>query len=148
MNHSSFERSITINAPIALVWDALTDIEQMPAWMGEPEMALEIDVEWAVGSSIVMSGVHHAPFRNTGTILAFEPPTRLAYTHLSSLSQLPDAPSNYTTLEFRMTAVGEGTSLTLTASDSPTRSIFKHLEFYWAGTLEALKRHVERRLNV
>lgn len=141
---ASFEHSTIIDSPIERVWDALTDIEQMKAWMGEPEMALEIDADWAIGSPIVVRGVHHASFKNTGMVLALEPPTRLAYTHLSSLSRLPDEPSSYTTLEFRMTPVDDATSLKLRASGFPTASIFKHLEFYWGGTLEVLRRHVER----
>lgn len=149
MNHysapTSFEHSIIINAPIEHVWDALTDVEQMKAWMGEPEMALQIDVDWVIGSPIVVRGVHHASFKNTGMVLAFEPETCLAYTHLSSLSRLPDKPSSYTTLEFRTATANDATSLKLRASGFPTASIFKHLEFYWRGTLEILKRHVERR---
>lgn len=149
MNHhstpTSFEHSTTINAPIARVWDSLTDIEQMKAWMGEPEMALEIDTDWVIGSPIVVRGFLHAPFKCTGMVLAFEPTTCLAYTQLSSLSRLPDKPSSYTTLEFRMALVDDATSLKLRASGFPTASIFKHLEFYWGGTLEVLKRHVERR---
>jgi uncharacterized protein YndB with AHSA1/START domain len=149
MNHpsipTSFEHITTINASIERVWDALIDIEQMKAWMGEPEMALEIDADWTVGSSIVVRGIHHVSFKNTGTVLAFEPTTRLAYTHSSSLSRLPDEPSSYTTLEFSMVLVDDATSLKLRATGFPTASIFKHLEFYWGGTLEVLKRHVERR---
>ncbi|WP_426701378.1 SRPBCC family protein [Rhodanobacter sp. Col0626] len=149
MNHhsipTSFEHSTTINAPVECVWDSLTDIEQMKAWMGDPDMALKIDADWVIGSPMVVKGVHYAPFKNTGTVLAFEPTTCLAYTHLSSLSRLPDQPSSYTTLEFRMALVDDATSLKLRASGFPTASIFKHLEFYWGGTLEILKRHVERR---
>jgi hypothetical protein len=117
----------------------------MKTWMGEPEMAVQIDVDWVIGSPIVVKGVHHVPFKNTGTVLAFEPETCLAYTHLSSLSRLPDEPSSYTILEFRLATVNDATSLELRASGFPTASIFKHLEFYWGGTLEILKRHVERR---
>jgi hypothetical protein len=141
----SFEHSIIINAPIEHVWDSLTDIEQMKAWMGEPEMALEINTDWVVGSPIVVRGVHHASFKNIGMVLAFEPSTCHAYTHLSSLSRLPDEPSSYTTLEFRIAMANDATFLELKASDFPTTSIFKHLEFYWGGTLEILKRHIERR---
>lgn len=116
----------------------------MKAWMGEPEMMLGIDTDWVIGSPIVVRGVHYGSFKNTGLVLAFEPRTRLAYTHLSSLSRLPDEPSSYTTLEFRVTEATHATSLKLRATGFPTASIFKHLDFYWGGTLEVLKRHVER----
>jgi len=44
-----------------------------------------------------------------------------------------------------MTVANDGTSLKLRGSGFPTASIFKHLKFYWGGTLEILKQHVERR---
>jgi len=67
MNHysapTSFELSIIINAPIERVWASLTDIEQMKTWMGELEMAVQIDVDWVIGSPIVVRGVHTFPSR-------------------------------------------------------------------------------------
>ena len=77
-------------------------------------------------------------------VLAFEPPTVLRYSHLSSLSRLPDAPESYSVFEFRLAQRGGGTSLTVLLSGFPTESIRKHLEFYWRGTLGVLKRFVER----
>ncbi|HET7371652.1 MAG TPA: SRPBCC domain-containing protein [Gammaproteobacteria bacterium] len=141
---ASFERLIAVKASPRHVWRFLTDVELMKAWMGEPEMALEIETTWAVGSRIAISGFHHAAFQNSGTVVAFEPDERLAYTHLSSLSRLPDRPENHTTLEFLLTPGDDGTSLAFGASGFPTVSIFKHLEFYWRGTLEILRQHLER----
>lgn len=139
----SFEKSIGIHAPAASVWTHLTDIELMKAWMGEPEMALEIETNWVVGAPIVVRGFHHVSFKNAGRVLEFNPPGRLAYTHLSSLSRLPDEPASYVTFEFLLTSTGSATFLKLRARDFPTSSIFKHLRFYWGTTLEILKRHVE-----
>ncbi len=116
----------------------------MKVWMGKPEMALEIETDWIIGSPIVVRGVHNAPFRNTGNVLEFAPSTRLAYTHMSSFSRLADEPASYTTLEFVLAPANGATSLTLRASGFPTVTIYKHLQFYWAGTLEVLKQHVER----
>lgn len=141
---ASFERLIAIKEPPRHVWRFLTDTELMKSWMGEPEMALKIETNWVVGQPIVVSGFHHVPFRNTGNVVAFETTERLAYTHLSSLSRLPDRPENHTTLEFLLTPGDDGTSLAFSASGFPTASIFKHLEFYWRGTLEILRRRTER----
>lgn len=141
---TSFERCIAIKAPPRQVWRFLTDIELMQAWMGEPEMALAIATDWTVGSPIVVSGFHNVAFKNTGRVVAFEPAERLAYTHLSSLSRLPDKPENHTTLEFLLHAKGNATSLAFRAFQFPSASIFKHLEFYWRVTLEILRQHVER----
>ena len=141
-----FEHTIVINAPADAVWDSLTRRQLMKEWMGEPEMSLEIETDWTVGGSIIVRGFHHRPFEHTGTVLIFEPTARLAYTHLSSLSRLADVPENHTTLEFALKHIGDTVSLTFMAPGFPSDAIFKHLQFYWSGTLEILKQHVERRL--
>ena len=141
----SFEQSIFIDAPANAVWESLTHSHLMKEWMGEPEMAIEVETDWTVGGPIVVRGFHHVPFENTGAVLEFEPMARLAYTHLSSLSRLPDTPENYTTLEFTLESIGDTASIAFAATGFPSDTIFKHLQFYWSGTLEILKRHVERR---
>lgn len=140
----SFDQYVLIKTPPWRAWRFLTDHGLMKAWMGEPEMALKIETNWIVGSPIAISGFHHGSFENTGRIVAFEPPGRLAYTHLSSLSRLEDTPENHTTLEFVLDEHDDATALTLKATGFPTHSIFKHLEFYWRGTLEILRRQAER----
>lgn len=52
-----------------------------------------------------------------------------------------------TTRHWISTSVGNATSLTLVANGFATDSIFRHLQFYWGGTLECLKRHVEQRFS-
>ena len=141
----SFEQTILINASANAVWDSLTQSKLMKEWMGESEMPIEVETNWTVGGPIIVRGFHHVPFENTGTVLEFEPTTRLAYTHLSSLSRLPDVPNNYTTLEFALKHIGDIVSLTFVATGFPSDVIFKHLQFYWSGTLEILKLYVERR---
>jgi hypothetical protein len=116
----------------------------MKAWLGEPEMAIEVETDWAIGSPIVVRGFHHTAFSNSGVVLHFAPPTKLVYTHASSLSRLPDEPASYTTFDFTLDEqVGERTALTFAASAFPTETIFKHLRFYWRGTLAVLKQHAE-----
>ena len=141
----SYEQTVLINAPASAVWDSLTQSQLMKEWMGEPGLAIEVETDWVVGGPIVVQGFHHRPFENIGTVLEFEPMARLAYTHLSSLSRLPDVPANHTTLEFALKHVGDTVSLAFMATGFPSDAIFKHLQFYWSGTLEILKQHVERR---
>ena len=140
-----FKDTVAIHAPVGVVWNSLTHIESMQAWMGDPEMKVEVETQWNVGGPMVVRGFHHMPFENRGVVLKFEPQKTLSYTHLSSLSHLPDQPQSYTTFEFSLDPAGHDTSLTLVASHFPTLSIFKHLQFYWTGTLRVLKQHAERR---
>lgn len=69
-----FERHLP--RPVADVWRAVTDPEEMRAWF---PTRVEID-EWAVGASLV----HHfddAPVDPLpGTVLAWDPPRRVSFT--------------------------------------------------------------------
>ena len=134
------QTSVSIAAPTPVVWRVLTDPELMKRWMGEPEMELEVRTTWRVGSPVVISGTHHVRFSKDGTVLRFEPERLLAYSHRSSLSDLPDEPASYTELEFALSAAGTGTSLTFTARNFPTESVYRHLALYWKGTMQVVKR--------
>ena len=138
------EKTITINALPATVWDALTDPLKMKEWMGDPEMGIEIITDWKVGSPIVIKGFHHLKFENKGKVLQFEPNEILEYNYLSSLSRLPDQPENYVTLSFRLTGLGDQTRLSLHISNFPTETILKHIDFYWRTTIELFRKFAER----
>lgn len=137
--------SITIDAPASIVWESLTRPELMRAWMGEPAMKLEVSADWRIGGAVIMRGFHTGRFETRGKVLAFEAESRLSYTHLSSISRLPDQPENYTIFEFRLTPLGERTRLDFEAHGFPTEVIFKHLAFYWGGTLDEIGRQAARR---
>jgi len=135
-------KTITINAPVAKVWDALTNPDLMKKWMSESE--IEIIADWQVGKPFLIRGkLHGIKFENTGRVLQFEPGKLLEYSHLSSLSRLPDKPENYSVIAFSIAPTEDQTTLTLTASNFPTESIYKHVAFYWNVTPEILKRMLE-----
>jgi len=140
-----FSYTLRIKSPPTNIWDALTHPEQMKQWMGEPEMHLEINTDWAVGKPIVIRGFHHAHFENTGVVLLYEPFLLLSYSALSSVSRLPDMPENYSVLTFQLTPVEHETDITITVRNFPTETIFKHLEFYWRTALHLLKQFVEQK---
>ncbi len=139
------ENSATIDAPASEVWRALTDPDWMKHWMAEPVMRIEIVTDWKVGSPIIVKGHHNnVDFENKGTVLQFEPNSILRYSHLSSVSRLPDKAENYTVIEFQLARVEENsTALTVRTSNFPGEPIFKHWEFYWRVTIEVLKRFIE-----
>jgi len=142
-NNHTVNKTITIDAPVSRVWDTLTYPELMKQWMAETE--IEIITDWKVGSPFVIRGnLHGINFENTGAVLQFEPEKILQYSHLSSLSRLPDKPENYSVVEFRLAPIENRTTLLLTLSNFPTESIYKHLAFYWNVTLEILKRMIEQ----
>jgi|SRR5215216_5562869 len=135
-------KTITIDAPTFKVWEALTNPEVMKKWMSETE--INIITDWKVGNPIVIHGnLHRIKFENKGTVLRFERERVLQYSHLSSLSRLPDEPGNYSIIEFIVEPIENQTNLTLTLSNFSTEAIYKHLVFYWNVTLEILKRMID-----
>ncbi len=146
MSEPYVTKQITIAASPSHVWQALTDPATMPKWMSETEM--NVSTDWTVGSSIIIQGRwHKMRYKNIGTVLRFDHDHFLSYSHLSSLSRLPDVPENHSVLTFNLEPQGIGTLLTLTLSNSPTYEIHKHLDFYWNVTLEELRRFVEQQLQ-
>lgn len=142
----TIRKSIRINASAAAVWEALTQPELMKTWMSES--AIEIVTTWEVGSLITINAdaiSFKTAFTNTGVVLQFEKDHVLEYSHLSSLSRLPDLPENYTLIKFTLQQEEDYTLLELNLGNFPTESHYKHIDFYWAVTLEVLKRFVEER---
>jgi len=143
---NQIEKTIIIRTNPSIVWKTLTEPDLMKQWMGESEMEIEINCTWKLNSPIIISGFHHVKFENKGLVLQFDPHKTLKYSHLSSLSRLSDRPENYSIIEFTLTPLGNHTSLTLTVSNFPTETIFKHLDFYWRTTLEIIKDLIERNI--
>jgi uncharacterized protein YndB with AHSA1/START domain len=138
-----FNKAVTIHASASEVWHALTTPERMNEWM-MPDAKIDILTEWKAGDPISIRGqMNGKDFENRGMVLQFEPGKTLTYTHLSSISRLPDRPENYSRIDFHLTPLGDQTILELTLSNFPNESIHKHLAFYWNVTLEILKRTVE-----
>ena len=136
--------SVHIQCSPAEVWWNLTTPGLMKGWMVDPGMELGIYSDWKVGSPITMKGSQHGMgFTNTGTITAYEPEKEFAYTHLSSISHLPEKPENYCHLRFTLNPIENGTQLALHIQNFPTESIYKHMDFYWRGSMEILKEKLE-----
>jgi len=141
---SPIQKIVLINAGVSAVWHTLTNPASMRQWMGEPEMELEIHTNWQVNSPLSIHGFHHIKFETKGTVLQYEPNKRLRYIHLSSTSRLPDQPHNYSVIEFLLTPLENQTELSVTITQFPTETIFKHLAFYWGATIYKLKAMIEK----
>jgi len=144
--YQTIRKSISLNAPLNAVWEVLTQPELMKSWMSDSE--IEIVTTWEVGSPIIIN-VEAVSYKiavtNTGVVLQFLKDRVLEYSHLSSLSRLPDQAENYTLIRFTLQEEEEHTLLELNLSNFPTESHYKHIDFYWTITLGILKRFVEER---
>lgn len=139
----NFSTTILIDSEPSKVWASLTDPKLISDWMGQPEMKLEVETSWKTNSPIFIRGFHHIKFENKGIVLKYIDNEILSYSHLSSVSRLPDKIENYSILEFVLTPETKKTILTLNISNFPTETIQKHLQFYWRGTIHRVKEFVE-----
>ena len=143
MIQREINKTVTINAPVSKLWDALTNPELIKRWMLDTE--INVTTDWQIGGPIIFRGsLQWINFENKGTILQFEPEKAFQYNYWSTLSGLPDVPSNYTVVGFVVSPAENETTLTLTLSNFPNQVIYKHLDFYWTVTLDVLKRLCEQ----
>ncbi len=136
--------STTIDAPVARVWDALTNPEEIKKFM----FGTEAVSEWKKGSPIVWKGNWQGkPYEDKGVILDIEPQRRLQYTHFSPLSGAADVPENYHTLTYELSEKGDTTLVTLSQDNNSTEAEVDHSQKMWEGMLASLKKVVEEGQN-
>jgi uncharacterized protein YndB with AHSA1/START domain len=143
-SEKAITKSVTINAPAAKVWEALTNLDSIKAWLTE-NGATTVLSDWKIGSPILFTGIwHKAKYADKGTILEFEPEKVLAYSYWSRFSKLPDSPENYSVMEFRLTPEDNQTILTLIHSNLVAEGMSGHSNFYWTITLNRIKELIEK----
>ena len=132
--------TISINAPIEKVWEALTKPELIKQYL----FGTEVTADWQVGSSITYKGVWEGKaYEDKGKVLQNEPGKLLVSTFWSSLSGVPDIPENYQTVCYELSSENGGTRLTLTQDNNDSEEGAKHSEQNWNMVLEGLKKLVE-----
>ena len=141
MNNTFTAKStITINAPAARVWDALTQPELIKQYL----FGTQVTTDWRVGSPITYEGIWEGKaYRDKGTILQVEPGKLLVSTFWSALSGLPDIPENYQTVRYELAAEDEGTRLTIIQDNNATQEDANHSAQNWSMVLDGLKKILE-----
>lgn len=109
------KNTITINAPIAKVWDALTNPAQTKKYM----FGCEALSDWKKGSPLTWEMIYEGkPFVAVkGNIVEIEPNKKLAYTTIDPNAAMEDIPENYLTVTYLLSAEGGKTNLTVTQGD-------------------------------
>jgi uncharacterized protein YndB with AHSA1/START domain len=132
--------SITIQAPAASVWNALTQPQLIQQYL----FGTEVTTDWQVGSPITYKGMWEGrPYEDKGKVLQFEPGRLLVSTFWSSFSGLPDLPENYKTVRYELTPTDSGTRLTITQDNNDTQEEASHSEQNWNMVLDGLKKLLE-----
>ena len=135
------KESISINAPVGKVWDALTKPEVIKQYM----FGTNVISDWKQGSPIVWKGEWQGKkYEDRGMILKLEPNRILQYTHFSPLSGQQDIPENYHTVTVELSTEGAQTRISLSQHNNPTEQARKHSENNWVMILESLKKLLEK----
>lgn len=132
--------TITIHAPTAKVWQALTEPEMIQQYL----FGTQVTTDWQVGSPITYRGVWQGKaYEDKGKILEIEPEKLLVSTFWSALSGLADAPENYNTVRYEVEDAGGGTHLTITQDNNATAEDAAHSEQNWNMVLDGIKKLLE-----
>ncbi len=132
--------SITINAPAAKVWDAITKPAERKKWF----FGVDTKTDWKVGSPIVHRGEWQGkPYEDKGMIKAFEPGKRLVHTHWSSMSGTADKPENYETVTYTLHDKGGATEVAIAEDNIATDEQREMSAKVWASALKELKKVAE-----
>lgn len=104
--------SITISAPVSVVWDALVNPEKTKVYM----FGCETVSDWNVGSDLLWRGQHEGREMVfvKGKILVIEPEKLLKYTVIDPFAAYPDIPENYLNVTYELIPNGPQTTLIVT----------------------------------
>lgn len=105
------QNTITINSPVANVWDALVNPEKTKIYM----FGCETVSDWNVGSDLLWRGDYEGKEMVfvKGTILDIEPEKMLKYTVIDPFAAYPDIPENHLNVSYQLSAKGVHTILTV-----------------------------------
>jgi uncharacterized protein YndB with AHSA1/START domain len=133
-------QSITIQADVAQVWDALTKPDLIKQYM----FGTEVTSDWHEGSPITYKGIWEGKaYEDKGKVLQIEPGKLLVSTFWSSLSGLPDIPENYQTVRYDLSIEGDGTRLTITQDNNDSQEEATRSEQNWKMVLDGIKMLLE-----
>lgn len=124
---------IRMDAPLEAVWKLLTE----PVFVEQYFFGAELRTSWNVGDPITFSGTWEGKaYEHRGTVLAYEPGKRLAYTHTD------DAITS--TVTYLVEMDGTGTRVTITQDNCPTVDHRDRCMQHWQQVLQSAKKVVEQ----
>lgn len=132
--------TIKIAAVPSKVWNALTQPEMIKQYLYGTQVA----TDWKVGSPITYTGTWQGKaYQDKGKIVQIVPERLLVSTFWSALAGLPDTPENYKTVRYELSAVDNGTQLTITQDNNDSLEEATHSEQNWKMVLDGIKKLLE-----
>lgn len=134
------QKTIHIQAPVAIVWHALTDAQLIKEYM----FGTTVQCSWEIGKPIVFTGIWEGKeYKDKGTILRLEKEKVLQYSYWSSAFGIPDTEENHAIVTFELRKQGESTELQVSQSNSPSETAYENSVSGWNLILDQLKGVVE-----
>ena len=136
---------VTIDAPKAQVWDALTNPAKVKQYLHGTEMS----TDWREGSPIFWRGEWKGQqYEDKGKVLEVKAQRLIRYTHWSPLGGSEDKPENYHTVTYELAGDDPKTILTLTQDNNPTKEeAEKMARDNWGPVLQGLKETAEKQAS-
>lgn len=139
----SLSTSITVNAPAAEVWQALTD----PAIVKQYFFGTNVKSDWKAGSPIIWEGEWEGKtYQDTGTILDIDPGKFVKYNYWSSMSGTENKPENYADVTYSLSEKNGQTVLTVTQDNIKSKESKEHSEQNWQTVFGKMKEMVENKV--
>jgi uncharacterized protein YndB with AHSA1/START domain len=133
--------SITINAPVDIVWKALTD----PSLIKKYLMGTTVVTDWQEGHPIVYSGSYQGQtYSDKGVVKKVIPQKLLQTTYWSSMAGKEDKPENYNLVTYELSEKESETTVTLRQNNVMNEKEKQHLAENWTVVLQKMKEVCER----
>jgi uncharacterized protein YndB with AHSA1/START domain len=132
--------TITIEASVREVWNAITDPDVIERWF----FGVKTETDWKPGSPIVHRGEWQGkPYEDKGEIVRIEPPTLLVHTHWSDVSGRPDRPEHYEEVTWALTERNGSTDLSVSERNLASEEAKAMSEQSWRTVLDNLRSLLE-----
>ena len=136
----TLNKSITINATVSKVWDALTNTDLIKIYF----FGTECISDWKKGSTILYKGTYEGkPYEDKGNILDIEKEKFILYNYWSSFSGTEDIPANYSVIKYELSADNNETTFTITQVGFKTQETHDHSATNWGYVMDGLKKMLE-----
>ena len=140
-NNISLEVHTHVNAPVARVWEALTD----PVLIKKYFFDTNTFTDWKPGSPIIFKGEWQGKqYEDKGTILDVEKDRLIRYNFWSSMSGIKDKPENYLIVTYELEEQAHGCQVTIRQENIPDEKMKEHSKENWKKVLAGLKEVVEK----
>ena len=142
MKTYTVEKTISIDAPITKVFEALTDSEQIIQYYPLEEVVCE----WKVGGEILAKGsIEGQSFTDYGKIDSLVPNKEFQYTYWSTNHRTERTPENHLTIVYTLSEIDKGTALNLEQKNIKSEQMYRQMLKIWDFLLSNLKGYVEQK---